>query len=149
MLKNVAQLQPVVKSLLTSISHEARWKVTLRRGTSETLVPGKNVPPVSAVCIFLSWHIEWNPLEKPPTPPQPSLASSCSLSAPLAATFTAHHSTELARRQEGRRQRGEGSGRMRRNLEEENLLVAPTERAVGQRVEIRVRGYSWKVCRIH
>lgn len=100
------------------------------------------------LCVFFSAGILNGTLSTNLQPPQPSHASSCSPFAPLAAPFTAYHLTELARRQEGRRQGGRGeSGKARRgswwrNLGEESVLVAPTEKAVGLWAELFLYFFS-------
>lgn len=106
-----------------------------------------------------SWHIEWNPLHKPPTPssltrllllPFAPLAASSS-SPPHPSLFNrAGAETRSKKRWDGGGGRGgvwvgscSGGGR----LEKESESVAPTESAEGQWAEIGplVRGYSLKM----
>lgn len=105
-----------------------------------------------------SWHIEWNPLHKPPTPssltrllllPFAPLAASSS-SPPHPSLFNrAGAETRSKKRWDGGGRGGvwvgscSGGGR----LEKESESVAPTESAEGQWAEIGplVRGYSLKM----
>lgn len=103
-----------------------------------------------------SWHIEWNPLHKPPTPssltrllllPFAPLAASSS-SPPHPSLFNrAGAETRSKKRWDGGGGVWVGSCSGGGRLEKESESVAPTESAEGQWAEIGplVRGYSLKM----